>query len=143
MPKIFSRSGVERQQAIAEETGAGTIGAIEIVSRGSQWKVGDSALFIDRHPTPVVGPADVLPGVFRPGIVAKFAGMGNGMKNPDHLAGEDVIGPNIARRGVVLLTGCGTQNQQIFEYPARAPGFDGTHFLRIAAQTFTQINVAV
>src|ERR1700722_2420915 len=98
MPKIFSRSGIERQQAVAEETGAGTIGAIEIVSRGSQWKVGDSTLFVDRHPTPVVGPADVLPGVFGPGIVAKFARVRNGMKNPNHLAGKNVIGANIARR---------------------------------------------
>src|SRR3984885_15425662 len=65
------------------------------------------------------------------------------MKNPDHLARENVIGPNIAWRGVVLFTRCGAQNQQIFEHPARGPGFNGTHCLRIAAQAFTQIDVAV
>src|SRR3984957_2552217 len=142
-PKILPRSGIESQQTVAEETGAGTIGAIEIVSRGSQREIGDAALFIDRHPTPVVGPAYVLPGVFGPGIVTKFAGVRDGMKNPDHLARENVIGPNITWRGVVFFSGCRAQNQQVFEYPARGPGFNGTHCLRIAAQAFTQIDVAV
>src|SRR6202161_1475201 len=104
MPQIFSRAGIERQQAIAEEAGTGTVGAIEIIGRRSQWKVRDPALFIDRHPAPVVGAANIRPGIFRPGIVTKFAGMGNGMKDPHHLSAEHVVGTNIAWRRSVLFS---------------------------------------
>src|SRR5450631_67344 len=95
VPKILSRAGIERQQAVAEQTCAGTIGAIEIIGRGSQRKIGDAAFFVDRHPTPVIGPADVFPGILRPSIVTQFSGVGNSMKDPDHLAGEDVKSTNI------------------------------------------------
>src|ERR1700691_3542368 len=143
MPKIFARAGVERQQAIAEKTGARAIRTIKVIGGRSQRKVSDPALFVDRHPTPVVGAANILPGIFRPAIVTKLSGVGNGMKDPDHFSGEHVIGANIAWRRSVLFSCAGTQNQEILEDPSRAAGLNGPDGLRITAQALPQIGTAM
>src|SRR5271156_2364170 len=143
VPKIFARASVKRQQAIAEKTGAGTIRAKEVIGRRSQREVSDSTLFVDSHPAPVIGAANVLPGILRPGVVTKFAGVGNGMKDPDHLPAEHVIGTNIARRGSVLFPSGRTQNQEILKDPSWAAGLNGPNRLRITTQALPQIGTAM
>src|ERR1700733_3592359 len=143
MPKVFSRAGVECQEAVTEETGAGTIRAIKIIGWRSQRNVRDSALFVDRHPAPVVGAANILPGIFRPGIVAKLPGMGNGMKDPDHLSREYVIGTNIAGRRSVLFSSRRAKYQEILKNPSQAARLNDPDGLRISAQAFLQIDTAM
>ena len=83
------------RRAVAEEVGADAIGAVEVVRGRAGGKVGDAALFVDGDFAPGVDAADVLPGVFRPGFVAEFAGVWDGVKSPDEFAGEDVVGAEV------------------------------------------------
>ena len=47
---------------------------------------------------PDVMAADVGPGVFRPGVIAEFAGVRNGVEGPTELAGAEIVSANISGR---------------------------------------------
>ena len=96
MPQPLARARVEREQAIGEEVRAVPIGAVEVVRRRAGRDVDDAPVLVDRHLTPVVRAADVLVGVFRPRLVAELSGLRNGVKLPDELARDDVVGADIA-----------------------------------------------
>ena len=55
------------------------------------------------------------------------------------LAGADVEGADIARRGAVALVGGGAEDQQVFKDAARGGGLDQAEGGRIAAESFLEI----
>ena len=95
------------------------------------------------HSAPGIRAADSLPCVLRPGVIAEFTGMRHGVKGPDHLPGEDVVSANVAGTGLVFFVGRRTQDQKIFKYPAGIGRLNQRQTIRIASQTFPQIDPAV
>ena len=73
----------------------------------------EPALLVQTHLSPAVRTASGLPGVFRPGLVAKFTGMRDGVKNPGHFSGSHVVSTDVTGRGSILFPGRGAQNNQI------------------------------
>ena len=105
VPEPLAGARVEREQAVAEQVRAGAVGAVVVVGRRAGREVGDAALRVDRDLAPGVGAADVLPGVLRPRLVAELAGMRHGVELPHQLAGDHVVGAQVAGRRHVALAG--------------------------------------
>ena len=93
--------------------------AIEVVLRAAGRDVDDAALLVDRLLAPVVGAADGLPRVRRPGVVAELAGPRHGVKRPDQRAGAHVERADVAGRRRVLLVGRRAQDDEVLEHPPR------------------------
>src|SRR5262249_2666086 len=87
--------------------------------------------------------ADVLPRVLRPRVVAELAGMRHRVKLPRELAGDDVVGANVAGRGEVGLAGGRAENDEVLEDLAGRIRHDPRDGLRIAHESFTNIDDAV
>ena len=88
-------------------------------------------------------PPVVFQASLRPGVVAEFAGMRDGVECPDELAGEDVVRAEIARRIAVAFAGRGAEDDQVLEDPAGSAALDVADGLRVAAEAFAQIDAAV
>ena len=115
-------SSASRQ--FGEEVLADAVGAVVVEGRRAGGEVGDAALVVDAEFAPGVGAADVLPGVLRPGFVAEFAGVRHGVELPDELAGDDVVGAQVARRREVAFARGRAEDDQILEDLAGGAGLD-------------------
>jgi len=119
-PEFFAGIGVKGEQRVGEEIVPQAIEAVEIGDRGAGGDEEDAAAQVDRHPGPVVGCPGGPPGIRRPGFVACFAGVGNGVEAPDQLAGKHVIRANIAaRRGVGFWRAKADDEQVLVERAGR------------------------
>ena len=110
---------VERDEAVAEQVGALPVAAVEVVLRAAGRDVDDAALLVDRLLAPVVGAADGLPRVRRPGVVAELAGPRHGVKGPDQRAGAHVERADVAGRRGVLLVRRRAEDDQVLEHAPR------------------------
>src|SRR5436305_1127630 len=99
MPDAFTSISFEGDKTIGEQVVADAVAAIEIKSGGARRNVDDAALDIQGHTSPVIGGPTILPGIFRPGVVTKFAGMRNRVKRPTQLAGAHIVGADVSGRG--------------------------------------------
>ncbi len=99
---------------VGVEVVADAVGAVEVVDGGAGGGEDDAALLVDDHAGPVVGGAGGLPGVLGPGLVAGFAGVGDGVEAPAQLAGVDVVGADVAVRGGVGLWRAEADDDQVF-----------------------------
>ena len=113
MPHALAGVGLQREQRVGEQVVALAIRAVEIECRRTGGDEDQAALFVEAHAGPVVGRADVLPGVLGPGVVAEFAGMRNGVERPADLAGADVVGADVAGRGGQRLADDAAHDQQV------------------------------
>src|ERR1035437_3451373 len=82
MPQAFSRAGIQRQQAVAEQVIALPVAAVEVVGRRSGRDVNNAALLIKAHVAPIIGGSDVLPGILRPSLVTELARVRNSVELP-------------------------------------------------------------
>ncbi len=64
------------------------------------------------------------------------------MKNPGHAPAAHIVGANIARRRAVVLSGGGTQNDQIFKDHTGSSGLDLVYRVRVPPKAFFQIDRA-
>ena len=96
VPHPLPGGGVESNQRIAEQVHPFSVSAIEVVLGAGGGDVDDAALRIEGDLAPGIRPPDGLPGVFRPGVVAKFTGVRDGVEAPDELAGQDAEGTDVA-----------------------------------------------
>ena len=142
MPDALAGIGIQREQGVGEEIVAQPVGAVEIAGGRTGGDEDDAALCIHRHAGPVVGGAGVGPRVFRPCLVAEFAGMRNGVELPAQFAGADVVGADVAGRRGQRFGLPSAHYQQVFVNDAGAGEDDGL-LCRIAAQIFAQIDAAV
>ncbi len=133
MPPALAAARVERDDGRAEEIGAVPIRAVEVIRRRSERDEDDAAANVDRRLTPVVDPADVFPGVFRPRVVAELAGARHRVERPDEFAGENVVGADVARRRHVVFPRRAPQDDQILEDASGRVRLDRSDRLRIAA----------
>src|SRR6185369_12058135 len=92
MPDSFSRVCVESDERVGEEVIAQLVASVKIERGGAGRDVDDSMTRIYCHASPVVGRADILPGIFGPGVVSELAGMGDGVERPGELSGPDAVG---------------------------------------------------
>ena len=97
IPDQLAGAGVERDQAVAEEVRASAVRSIEVVLGACRGHEEHPALCVQRHAAPCVRPADCLPCVLRPGVVAGFTGMRHGVEGPRLFACKNVEGAHIAR----------------------------------------------
>src|SRR5688572_9022693 len=90
MPQPPAGARVERDDRFAEQVRALSLAAPVVITRRSDRDVDDAAGRVGGERRPGIGVADVLPRVLEPGLVAEFAGFGNGLEAPDALAGVHV-----------------------------------------------------
>src|SRR5690554_2454464 len=91
MPKSFACTGIDCDDAVAEQIAAMPIGTIKIIGGRSGGKVSNSAFSIHRYFPPGIGSANVLVSLFGPGIITIFSRERYGMKNPFHFSGDYTI----------------------------------------------------
>jgi hypothetical protein len=115
MPETLARAGIEGKEAVCEEVRALAIRAVEVVGRRSGRHERDPARLVDRDLAPHVNAADLLPRILRPRVVPVLAGARDGVERPDQRARDDVVGPDVARRRVILLSGRGAEQDQVLE----------------------------
>src|SRR5689334_6341002 len=113
VPEPFSILGVQSNQGVCEQVVSQTISTVKIKRRGTRGDVENPAFGIQRHARPIVGGAAGLPRLLWPGVVAKLAGVRNGVKRPPKLAGSHVVGANVSGRSWQRLWIAPTNNDKI------------------------------
>src|SRR5262249_5815925 len=143
MPKALAGVGVQGDQAISEEVIAHTVGGIKIGSSRTCRDINDAASHVDGHTGPVVGGTAGFPGALRPGVIAEFAGMGNGVKGPPELSSAYIERADVAGRGRQRFRIAAADNEHIFIDDRRSGKDDGLSRSRLATETFAQIDATV
>ena len=98
VPNPLAGLGVEADQRVREQVVAGTVAAVVVGDRRADGQVDVAQLGVGAHVRPHVGPARPLPRVVAPGLVAELAGLRDGVEDPLHLAGADVVAAHVPRR---------------------------------------------
>src|SRR5262249_33342884 len=142
VPDAPAGPGIQRNQAVAEEIRARSIGAVEVVFRTARRDVDDAAGGVDRELGPGVGAADRLPRVLRPRVVSELAFARDRVERPDEATGTDVVRAHVAGRRVVLLIGRRAENDQVLEHAAGRRRLHGELF-RFAPEPFAEVDAAV
>src|ERR1700748_3673461 len=115
MPDSAPGRRVERQQAIRKEVFALAVAAPEIERRRTDWQKDDAAPGVYADAAPGVCAAYALPGVFRPCLIAIFAGPGNGMERPANFACAHIVSAYVAGRGEAgAFADARADDQQVF-----------------------------
>ena len=90
VPDALAGPGVQAHQALREQVVAGPMAAVEIVGGRLDRQIHVAQLQVGRHRCPHPGVAAVAPGVVLPGLVAELARLGDGVEDPQLLAGARV-----------------------------------------------------
>ena len=69
--------------------------------------------------------------------------MGNGVKGPDQLSAEHIVGANVAGAGIIFFIRGGTEDDQVSVDPSRCSGLNQREVLRVAPQPIAEIDHAV
>jgi hypothetical protein len=139
MPDSLARVGVEREERVGEQVVPGPVRPVKIGRRRSGGNVHDPSLLVHRHARPVVRGTRVFPGVFRPGVIAVFAGVRDRVKRPSNLARPNVEGAEVSGRSGQGFRRSPSDDQEVFVKNAGAGQHDGL-LLGIAAQPFAEVN---
>src|ERR1700730_11435878 len=102
-----------------------------------------SSLGIERLTGPVVRASAGLPGIQRPGVMAKLTRVRDGMKRPTQLSGSHIIGANVAGRCRERLGIPATKYHQVLIDDAWASQVDGLRCDRLPAQIFPEVDSPV
>src|SRR5690606_42001914 len=73
MPKSFACTGIDCDDAVAEQIAAMPIGTIKIIGGRSGGKVSNSAFSVDRYFAPGIGSSNILVSIFGPGFITIFS----------------------------------------------------------------------
>ena len=98
MPQSLAGFRVKRHQGLGEQVVTGTVATVHVACSRFHGDVDDAPLLVRRHGRPGTGIAGIQVRVVAPGFGAEFTRLRNGMENPEHFPGMDVIAPDIARR---------------------------------------------
>ena len=82
MPAADAGRRVERDQRVGVEVGPGPIAAVEVVRRRAQRQVHQAARLVHAHRRPDVDAGAPLPGIGRPGVVARLSRPRHGVEPP-------------------------------------------------------------
>src|SRR5258708_2987941 len=139
VPKALPRPGIERKQSVCEEIVAYPVCSVKVEDCRPGRHIDDAALFVQRHPRPVVRCARSFPRVGRPGGVAEFARMRDGVKSPAKTAGANIESANVARRRRIRLRIAATNDNQILVNDAWCGEGDGLKKI-VSPQALPQID---
>ena len=143
MPDVGAGVGLQHQQAVRVEVVALAVAAPEVERRRSGRQEDQAALDVDGDAAPRVGAADALPGIGRPGLVARLARLRDGVERPGDRAGADVVGAHVARRRRArALADARALDQQVLVDRAGRVG-DDVERLRPVAEAGAQIDAAL
>src|SRR5262245_833330 len=95
VPDPLARPGIQADEAFAKETRTGPIAPICIIRRRLHAYIDIAELFVGRHGSPGASVSRVAVGFVEPGIGAKLAALGYGMKDPEAFAGSDVVSADV------------------------------------------------
>ena len=98
VPDALAGLGVEADQRVGEQVVAGAVPAVVVGHRRADRQVDVPELRVVAHVRPDVGPARPLPRLVAPGLVAELARLRDGVEDPLHLAGADVVAADMSRR---------------------------------------------
>src|SRR5208282_1121147 len=91
IPDELAGVGVERNEAITEQSIAETMAAVKFgASAGSDRYEDEAALGIEREKAPNVGAELRVPAIANPRFVSRLAGLRPGVERPDEFAGVGV-----------------------------------------------------
>src|SRR5207249_12334198 len=82
MPYALPRLGFEGDERIAVQVVPDSVGAVVVVGRGARGHEDEAALYVERHPRPVVRRAGIRPRVLRPGFIPELAGSRHRVEGP-------------------------------------------------------------
>src|SRR5581483_12100659 len=85
-----------RHDAFAEQTIAGAVAAVVIAGRQFDGNERHAQLLVDADLAPRSSVARVIGGIVQPRVVAEFARFGNGVEDPEALAGVHVERADVA-----------------------------------------------
>ena len=143
VPQVLAGAGVEGKDAIGKEVGSFAVGTVEVIGGGAEGEVGDAAFFVDGDFPPGVDAANPFVCVFRPGVVAHFAGVGDGVEGPHEFACAGVVGAEVAGGRFVFFAGGGTEDEEVFEDAAGVAGLDAAHGVGVATEADAEVDFAV
>ena len=143
VPLSFACHRVQCQHAVAEQVGADAVAAIEVEGRRADAREHDAALHIQAHAGPVVGAADMLVGVRRPGLVAVLARPRRGVEDPAAFAGLNVKGPDMSRGlRIGSFSAAPSDHDQVLVGHHRTGTFD-RNALHFAIEILVEVNHSV
>src|SRR5207248_1756209 len=90
VPHPFAGARLKGDQGIGEQIIADTVAAIKVKGRRTGGQKHQTTVGVEAQAAPDVGSTCTLVSVGRPCLVPEFAGMWDGMKNPNLLAREHV-----------------------------------------------------
>src|SRR5262245_7595030 len=91
VPDSLAGREIEGNQAVGKEVGARPMTAVGVAGWHLYRDVDAVELLIDRHLSPNTGIARITPRVLLPGVDAKFTWTRNRVKDPEPLAGTNVV----------------------------------------------------
>ena len=116
MPEPLAGLGIQRQQAIGIQILAQTVATPEIEGCRAGRAEHDPPGFIEREARPHIGAADITVRLGGPGLVARLAGLGDGVEAPRQFSGANVESPYRAwsRRGRAFAQ-AHAHDEEVFE----------------------------
>src|SRR5207237_1758918 len=96
VPLPLTRSQIDRDETLAEQTVAGTMTAVVVARWQFNRQIRESELLVDRNLPPHAGIAGIRPRVALPRVVAELAETGNRVEDPEALSRADVEPGHVA-----------------------------------------------
>ena len=103
MPNPFPGSGIQGNNTVGEKIFPMSVSTIKIIGGGACGNEYDTAARIQTEAALGVGSAHLLPSPGRPGVMAEFSWLGDGVENPFDNAGMYIICPHMPRRGAHIF----------------------------------------
>ena len=135
-------AGIECQNAIGKKIVADAVRSIEVEGTGSGRGEDDAKLGIDAESGPGIGAARDLIRIGRPGFVAEFTRVRDGVEDPPLFASVDIEGANVAGRSGQRLRDCARHDDHVLENHSRAGSADADG-LRRTVEAEAQVDAAV
>src|SRR5690349_10816820 len=101
VPLALTGRSVQGNDAVGEEVAAFAEATVEVVGRRTGSSKDPAALFVDRQASPGVCAAIRFSFHPFPRLVSQLTFGWDGVKDPFHVTGDGVVGPDVPRRRVV------------------------------------------
>ena len=124
VPLALAGLQIDGDKALAEEAIPRAVAAVVVARRQFHRQVDETQIFVHRNLSPDAGVSRVGPGFLLPGVIAVLTSNGNGVEDPEALAGAHVESADVALHvfsAVRHATGQvrGTDNHDIFRDDGR------------------------
>jgi hypothetical protein len=126
IPFELARGCVHGDDGICEKVRARPVSAVVVRGRSADGHVDRVGLFVRGHvPAPDVCAGAAVPTIVEPGFVTDFTRTRDGVKSPEELAGDRVVGARVARRSLGQLADAGAEQGDVLKDCGDAAVADG------------------